>query len=362
MCHIRLHALVGPLVSFSLDISLCSGQLSLVAIVAILKDISATMRKELPRLASHGPGFDCEMGGDGSYVWWYVDALSDDGVHGLTMIAFIGSVFSPYYAWAKWVDPLQHCAINVALYRLDGQGGRWAMTERGAKSVSRDANHFTVGPSSLRWENGILIADIEEITFPIPSRLKGRITLTPQVQTHGDVTLDTHGKHIWRPLAPRARVNMAFSSPNLTWSGDAYFDTNKGDEPLERAFKNWHWGRAHRAEDLMLFYDVDRRDGSKSQLALKVDSSGNMSIVPSPPTQDLRSTFWRIDRTAWADKDHTIEIGKTLEDTPFYARSFLKTKLDGQPVTLMHESLNLDRLRSPVVRAMLPFRMPRRSF
>ncbi|MGB5835339.1 MAG: hypothetical protein WBG92_25590, partial [Thiohalocapsa sp.] len=31
------------------------------------------------------------------YAWWYVDALSDDGEHGLTLIAFIGSVFSPYY-------------------------------------------------------------------------------------------------------------------------------------------------------------------------------------------------------------------------------------------------------------------------
>ena len=27
---------------------------------------------------------------------WYVDAISDDGRHGLTIIAFIGSVFSPY--------------------------------------------------------------------------------------------------------------------------------------------------------------------------------------------------------------------------------------------------------------------------
>ena len=34
----------------------------------------------------------------GGYAWWYVDALSDDGRHGLTIIAFVGSVFSPYYA------------------------------------------------------------------------------------------------------------------------------------------------------------------------------------------------------------------------------------------------------------------------
>jgi carotenoid 1,2-hydratase len=32
----------------------------------------------------------------GGYAWWYLDALSDDGRHGLVVIAFIGSVFSPY--------------------------------------------------------------------------------------------------------------------------------------------------------------------------------------------------------------------------------------------------------------------------
>ena len=315
-----------------------------------------------PNLSTHGLGFDCEVGGDGGYVWWYVDALSDNGIHGLTMIAFIGSVFSPYYAWSNWADPLQHCAINVALYRLDGAGGRWAMTERGAKSVSRGASHFTVGPSSLRWENGTLIADINEITMPIPSRLTGRICLTPQVQTNAEITLDTHGHHLWRPLAPRARIELSFNSPNLHWSGDGYFDSNSGSEPLERAFKTWHWGRAHCPDDVRLFYDVNRRDGTRSQLALKVDKLGCVDAVSSLPVQSLASTFWRIDRTAWTDPATSIQVTKTLEDTPFYARSALKTHVDGQKVTMMHESLNLDRLKSPIVRAMLPFRMPRRSF
>ena len=45
-----------------------------------------------------GPALRRRGSRDG-YVWWYVDALSDDGRQGLTIIAFIGSVFSPYYAW-----------------------------------------------------------------------------------------------------------------------------------------------------------------------------------------------------------------------------------------------------------------------
>jgi carotenoid 1,2-hydratase len=308
------------------------------------------------------PGFDCDVGGDGGYVWWYVDAISDDGVHGLTMIAFIGSVFSPYYAWSNWANPLEHCAINVALYRLDGRGGHWAMTERGAKALTRTATHFQLGPSSLRWEEGSLIADIDEITMPLPSRLKGNIRLTPQVRTSAQVFLDTNKRHVWRPIAPRARVELNFTSPNLGWSGDGYFDSNSGNEPLERAFSHWHWGRAHRADDLKLFYDVSRRDNTTASVALTVDHDGKVRQTDPLATQTLPATFWKINRTGWSDAGQKVLVHKTLEDTPFYARSFLATHIDGQLTPMMHESLDLDRLKNPIVRAMLPFRMPRRSF
>ncbi len=319
------------------------------------------MDKTTSQFGQFGPQFDCHVGGDGGYVWWYLDALSDDGIHGVTMIAFIGSVFSPYYAWANWVDPFQHCAINVALYRLDGGRGRWAMTERGSKAVSRSATHFQVGPSSLRWEDGALTAQINEITCPIPSRLTGTIRLTPQIVTQTEVMLDQQGRHHWRPFAPRAHVELNFASPQLTWSGEGYFDSNRGSEPLERCFQNWHWGRAHHGEGVKLFYDVTRRDSSQSRLALHVDQNGSATEVASAPTKALPGTFWRIDRTAWGDDNKAITVMKTLEDTPFYARSALTSCLDGKRVTMMHESLNLDRLKSPIVRAMLPFRMPRRD-
>ncbi len=80
----------------------------------------------------------------GGYAWWYLDALSDDGAHGLTIIAFIGSVFSPYYARARAargaVPPtrLEHCAINVALY--GPERGRVGHDRARARAVQRDAS------------------------------------------------------------------------------------------------------------------------------------------------------------------------------------------------------------------------------
>jgi len=52
-------------------------------------------------------------------------------------------------------------------------------------------------------------------------------------------------------------------------------------------------------------------------------------------------------------------VVRTLEDTPFYARSELQTSLGGRRMVALHESLSLERFKSPMVQAMLPFRIRR---
>jgi len=48
----------------------------------------------------------------------------------VTVIAFVGSVFSPWYHWAGRREPENHVAINVALYSR--RGNRWSMTNAAA--------------------------------------------------------------------------------------------------------------------------------------------------------------------------------------------------------------------------------------
>ncbi|HZH46341.1 MAG TPA: carotenoid 1,2-hydratase, partial [Roseococcus sp.] len=52
-------------------------------------------------------------------------------------------------------------------------------------------------------------------------------------------------------------------------------------------------------------------------------------------------------------------LERTLEDTPFYARSVLRTRLDGEDALAVHESLDLDRFAALPIQLMLPFRVPR---
>jgi carotenoid 1,2-hydratase len=291
----------------------------------------------------------------GGYVWWYVDALSDDGDHGITLIAFLGSVFSPYYAWSRRRgrgDPLRHCALNVALY---GKRRRWAMTERRANAVQRGADFLAIGPSALEWDGPALTIRINEIAVPVPRRLRGTLRLRPSALETTTHILDTAGRHRWQPIAPCARVEVTMDTPNLSWSGEAYFDTNAGDRPLEADFIRWDWSRARLSGGTAILYQVVRRDGPLT-LAMRYNDAGGVIDFEPPPTITLPSTRWRVPRRISAT---TPSIAETLEDTPFYARSVVAATLLGQPVTAMHESLAMNRFTSPWVQAMLPFRMPR---
>jgi carotenoid 1,2-hydratase len=284
--------------------------------------------------------------------------MSDDGRHAITLIAFVGSVFSPYYAWARArgaANPEDHCALNVAIY---GAGGhRWACTERSHRTIARSAARFDIGPSSVAWDGTTLTIAIDEVTAPLPSRLRGVVRLRPLALPGRSFVLDAAGRHRWRPIAPCARIEVEMEKPGLSWTGAGYVDSNDGDEPLERAFSSWTWSRAPHGDSSVILYDAERRAGGPLSLALRFDATGAVEEIAAPPRAALPVTPWRMARSTRGDGARVIE---TLEDSPFYARSLIATEIAGTRLTAMHESLSLDRFDTGWMRLMLPFRMPRR--
>jgi carotenoid 1,2-hydratase len=269
-------------------------------------------------------------------------------------------VFSPYYAFARRLgpaDPLDHCALNVALYGEDRK--RWAMTERRRHEVCNSENEFVIGPSCLDWSDDALTFRIEEVTSPFPSRLQGIVRVYPSALTRETFALDAAGHHRWRPIAPCSRVQVDFRYPATRWLGEGYFDINYGEAPLERDFKGWEWSRAATRKGAVISYDTTERKCDGTSLALRFDRTGAVDYLEPLPRAKLPSTAWHIARTARGDAEQPISVRRTLEDAPFYARSQLSARLLGETTGVMHESLSLDRFRLPIVQAMLPFRMPR---
>ncbi len=273
-------------------------------------------------------------------------------------------MFSPYYARARQrrpvADPLQHCALNVALYGRSGR--RWAMTERGRAAVSRSAESLRIGPSALAWEAGSLVIRIDEVTAPWPSRIRGVVRLRPAALTDRAFALDAQGRHRWSPIAPRARVDVELGAPSLRWCGQGYLDSNAGDRPLEADFSRWDWSRAHLPDGRSaVLYDVARRDGEPLSIAVRFDADGAAHRFAPPPAAPLPASAWGVARAARSDAGSTARIAQTLEDGPFYSRSVLQAQWLHEPVTAVHESLSLDRFSARWVQMLLPFRMPRRG-
>ena len=288
----------------------------------------------------------------------------------MTIIAFVGSAFSPYYAHAlsKYGDAVEaqnHCAINVALYGPSSQ--RWAMTERGLGSVDRGANYFQVGPSGLKWADGCLEIDLNEVGAPLPLRVRGRVRVYPDALCTYSNALDDQRKHRWGPIAPCARVEVDLTKPGLRWRGNAYLDSNEGDEPVTVPFKTWDWSRARMADgSTAVIYDVTQTNGAHTLLAERFNPDGSWSSFEAAPMREkLPLTRWRINRGTRTDPDGlpggVTCVLDTLEDTPFYARTLLRTNLLGERVTAIHETLEPQRLNRLPVRLMLPWRMPRRA-
>ena len=275
------------------------------------------------------------------------------------MIAFVGSVFSSYYHWAQKRgrgDPENHCCINVCLY---GPGvRRWTMTERSRASMSRTAEHFAVGPSSLHWDGNALTIEVDEWSNPLPRRVRGRIRVHPAALSARTWALDDDSRHHWGPLAPSARVEVALTHPDLRWQGRGYFDSNEGSEPIERPFASWDWSRSVLADNgTAVIYDVRQKTGEDRVLALRFAPDGSVTDFEPDARRRLSRTFWRVPRQMRsADTPRLLE---TLEDTPFYQRAVLEATLSGERALTFHESLDVAKLERLSTRLMLPWRMPR---
>jgi carotenoid 1,2-hydratase len=309
-------------------------------------------------LANDIPPFDIDVPENG-YRWWYFDGVSDCRTYGVVVIAFVGSVFSPYYYSARQRgrgDPRQFCAINIASY--GPRANAWSMTERCARQLHTTPDLMRVGKNAVRKRDASVQIAIDDRTMPWLRRISGDINITAEHSSGRVFTLDEGRRHQWQPIAPSARINVALQRPGLNWQGDAYVDTNAGERPLEADFRRWNWSSVRKpGGGADIFYDVIERSDRRHSIALSADRFNQVSTRMAPATRTLHKSRWGVVRES--QHGASASVIKTLEDAPFYARSLLSVDIAGESSVAMHESLSLERFSSAWVRLLLPFRMPR---
>ena len=236
------------------------------------------------------------------------------------------------------------------------------MTDRGRAALRQSANRFTVGPSSLTWADGALTIDIDERGAPpMLGRIRGRVTLRPSAVTGVELPLTPDGAHVWRPFAPTCTISVDFDAPGWRWDGHGYFDANFGTRALETDFDRWSWGRFPVASGSTCFYDATRRDGSRMATGVHVEENGAARTIALPPEAALPRSRWALPRLTRADAGYRPTQVLPMLDAPFYCRSAVRTRIDGEETTGVHEALDLRRFASPLLKPMLALRVPRRA-
>ena len=242
-----------------------------------------------------------------------------------------------------------------------GKGWRWTMTERGENALSQSPNTLKIGPSSFVWEKEKLIINVDEISTPHMNRIKGTVTIEPNHITNIEVPLTEDGAHIWRPFAPTARIIVKLNRPGWNWSGHGYFDANFGIRALEQDFSYWTWARFPVKTGSVAFYEALVKKGDPLSIALKFHKNGTVEHLSPPPKANLSRSLWAIKRETRADHGYRPRQVKHMLDAPFYTRSAVKTKIFGEETVGVHETLDLNRFSSPLLKPLLAVRVPRRS-
>jgi carotenoid 1,2-hydratase len=284
--------------------------------------------------------------------------VSDDGASSIVVIAMLGNAFSPRWANARRRDPsassLDFSTFNVSL--RSGSGSCWALTERGRGAVCRGPGHLAVGASEMQWRGDRLEVRIDERSAPWGSPVRGTVRLTPLAASEMTVDLDPSGLHSWSPRIPVARIEVEFQDPRVRFTGVGYLDMNRGAVPLEDTFASWSWSRVSDGERAAIAYDVTLRDGRHCARAFGAEPDGALAAIAVAPRVVLPSTRFGLARAGRSEAG-PMELLRTLEDGPFYARSLVSATLGGRRALGMHETVSLERFRAPWVRFLVPFRM-----
>lgn len=286
--------------------------------------------------------------------------MSLDGARALSLIAFVGAEFSPWYAWSGRRDPANHVCLNVA---MSGAGARFCMTDRGRGALGQAPGHLTLGPSSLRWDGAALTIEVDEMAgLPRPGRLRGRVRLTPRAVTGVELPLTADGSHVWRPFAPAATIDVDLDVPGWSWTGHGYFDANFGMRAMEADFDRWTWARLATPDGgALCVYDAVLRGGGLRRAAMRFGVDGSAVHVDAPEAAPMGRTRWGLARELRADPGTAPRALRSMLDAPFYARATAETTIGGERLSGVHEVIDLRRYANPAIRPMIAFRVPRRA-
>jgi carotenoid 1,2-hydratase len=281
----------------------------------------------------------------GAYRWYYADVGCGDV--SAVVIFLVGSLFSPRYAARPHALPIEHCAVNFALY-VGGRRRQWVLTEY--PTATQSGGVLSIGRSSLRvCADGTVEIDLRERLAPFGPETRAEMVLRPTAPGVGAVPLLPDGSHTWEPRAPRCEAELRLPLLGQSLQGHGYHDANAGDAPLGSSLPSWSWTRVHAPDRTA----IDFRLPAGERITLRTGTEGSSLARDQMPSPNETSTSWglRVPRTLSAG-GLEVPAPDLVESSPFYARQVARA---GE-LHAIGEVADFRRFRSPLVRWMARFR------
>ncbi len=345
----------------------------------------------------------------GAQEWWYFDAIADDGRDALVIVFYAALPFDPSYgvsALKHLRDPrrfpapnaLDHCAIGVHWYRLEGStvrrlafGNPGPLAQAYAlNSFRRDAFTYSAKPFQVEIGRNRLERDSEgyRIFIETPDvsgcTIRADLRMRPAPKSSPfEIDLGTaHSPHHWILAAADGRFEGTLSiegsgGGTLQFHGRGYHDHNAGAEELSVAMKRWEWGRFHFEETTEVYYLSQPQQGVERSLWLTCQD-GHPEVVREAiqtlggrSSRNLFGLAYQPDLTLHQDGE-AIRLNRqttaSLDTGPFYQRWLstfhgLNELKDGSRSTGIgiSEVLDTGKLNHPLFNWMIPFRLKRQK-
>lgn len=286
----------------------------------------------------------------GSYEWWYFDGLSNNGEYGFVVIFYEGNPFSRRYSEAldsEGNDSLKiadaYPALSISVYK-HGKPIYYGFREYSPEDAlfTPDRVFGRAGKSDFlgsKSNDGLRYTIQLNQTLPGGDRIEGILKFasrTINLSLAEDKPTASEDNHIWNLVQPYASVEgeifiNGYESHNIIFTGRGYHDHNLGLEPMDRNFKDWHWGRFHFEKSVFIYYLMQKKEESQHQAwvitpegkTTAVDSEIRLSEKAFNPfgLQSARKIEITGDRIRCF-----IQHEKVIDNGPFYQR-FLSRNL-----------------------------------
>ena len=281
----------------------------------------------------------------GAYRWYYADVGC--GEVSAVVIFLLGSLFSTRYAGRRRALPVEHSAVNFALY-VGGRRKQWVLSEYPGATQTDEV--LSIGGSSFRVaSDGTVEIEVRERLAPFGAETRVQMVLRPTAPGLGVVDLLPDGSHTWEPRAPRCEAELRLPLLGHALRGHGYHDTNAGSSPLGSTLPSWSWTRVHAPGQTA----IDFRLPAGERITVRTGERGTSLARDTAPPPQGTPTSWglRVPRMLSAG-GLEVPAPDLVESSPFYARQVARS---GE-LHAIGEVADFRRFRSPLVRWMAHFR------